>query len=92
MSKTQIKVSIDGVHADITMHTDSGVNVMSSEAIRSFRQAIDQVRADRNIRTTTIRAEGKVFLAGTLNPLHPAKIAQQLLPAFAAYPINLLQR
>ncbi len=64
MSKTQIKVSIDGVHADITMHTDSGVNVMSSEAIRSFRQAIDQVRADRNVRTTTIRAEGKVFLAG----------------------------
>jgi len=64
MSETQVKVGIDGSHATITFETESGLNVLSPNVLHSFGAAIARVKKDTNVRTTVIRAEGKVFAAG----------------------------
>lgn len=64
MSETKVRLQIDGSHAAITFFSEGGVNVLSSAVVRSLRELIGQVAADRRIRTTVFQAEGKVFLAG----------------------------
>ena len=64
MSNTQVKVTIDGAQAAITLATDGGVNVACTDVLNRFRDAIAKVAQDSNVRTTVIGAEGKVFLAG----------------------------
>ncbi len=64
MSKTQVRLEIDGSHAAITFFTEEGVNVLSPDALHSFGAAVAKVKKDPNVRTTAVRAEGKVFLAG----------------------------
>lgn len=63
-SQTTATLTVDGRFATVTIATEGGLNVMSTDAVRRLRETIDQVAADRNIRFTVIRAEGKVFVAG----------------------------
>ncbi len=64
MSQTQVRISNEGSHATITFFTEDGLNVLSPEVLHSFGAAVARVKQDARIRTTTIQAEGKVFLAG----------------------------
>lgn len=64
MSKTQVRVKIDGAQATITFFTEEALNVLSPDVLHSFGAAVAKVRKDPNVRTTVIQAEGKVFLAG----------------------------
>lgn len=64
MSKTQVRVDIEGTHATITFFTEEGLNVLSPDVLHSFGAAVAQVRKEGSIRTTVVQAEGKVFLAG----------------------------
>lgn len=64
MSKTQIRVDVDGPHAAITLTTEGGVNVASTEVLHNLRDAIARVGQAPGVRTTAVQGEGKVFLAG----------------------------
>jgi enoyl-CoA hydratase len=64
MSKTQVRVEIEGTHAAITFFTEGGLNVMSPSVLHSFGAAVARIKQDPKIRTTAIQADGKVFLAG----------------------------
>lgn len=64
MSQTQVRISNEGSHAAITFFTEDGLNVLSPEVLHSFGAAVARVKQDARIRTTTIQAAGKVFLAG----------------------------
>jgi enoyl-CoA hydratase/carnithine racemase len=64
MSKTQVRVDIDGSHATITFHTDDGVNVLSPKVLESFDGALAMVRQNGGVGSMVVRAEGKVFVAG----------------------------
>ncbi|MEK6677647.1 MAG: enoyl-CoA hydratase/isomerase family protein [Planctomycetota bacterium] len=64
MSETQVRVHMEGSHASIVFATEGGLNVLSSEVLRSLAAAIAKVRANPHVRTCVVRAEGKVFLAG----------------------------
>jgi enoyl-CoA hydratase len=64
MSKTQVRIEIDGSHAVITFFTEDGLNVLSPDVLHSFGAAVAKVKRDPHVRTTVIQAEGKVFLAG----------------------------
>lgn len=63
-SPTCARLTIDGRVATVTIATEGGLNVMSTDAVRSLREAVDQVAANPKIRFTVLRAEGKVFVAG----------------------------
>jgi len=66
MSNTLVSLEIRGSHAIIAFSTpEGGVNVMSPDVIHSFGATVARVKKEPQIRTTTITAEGKVFLAGT---------------------------
>ena len=64
MSKTQVDLTVEGAHATITFRTEEGLNVLSPDVLHSFGALVARLRRDRTVRTTVIRAEGKVFLAG----------------------------
>lgn len=64
MSKTEVNLNIDGTHASITFTTESGVNVMSPDVLHSLGAAIARIKKESAVRTATIQAKGKVFLAG----------------------------
>jgi enoyl-CoA hydratase len=64
MSQTQVRISNEGSQAAITFFTEGGLNVLSPEVLHSFGAAVARVKQDARIRTTTIQAAGKVFLAG----------------------------
>lgn len=64
MSKTQVGLSIGGTQAVVTFSTDDGLNVLSPDVLRSFGAVVAQIKQDTAVRTTIVRAEGKVFLAG----------------------------
>jgi enoyl-CoA hydratase len=61
---TEVTTAIDGTRASITLATDSGINVLSTTVLRQLQAAIDKVAAVKSVRITTLRAEGKVFVAG----------------------------
>ena len=64
MSKTEIRLEIEGSVATITLTTAEGLNVGSSDMIRRLGDAVAQVAENAQVRTTVIQGEGKVFLAG----------------------------
>ncbi len=64
MTKTKVRAEIEGPHATITLYTEEGINVMSSDTLGFLREAVAKVAADKNVRTTAITGEGKVFAAG----------------------------
>ncbi|MFQ5592322.1 MAG: enoyl-CoA hydratase/isomerase family protein [Phycisphaerae bacterium] len=64
MSRTQVKVDINGAHAAITLTTEGAINVASTEVLNQLREAVASVSRASGVRTTAVQAEGKVFLAG----------------------------
>ncbi len=64
MSKTDVRIEIDGARATITFHTEDGLNVLSPDVIQTFGEAVARVKNEAGVRTTVVRAEGRVFLAG----------------------------
>jgi enoyl-CoA hydratase len=64
MTKTKVRTEIEGPHATVTLYTEEGINVMSTDAMGSLREALAKVAKDANVRTTAIVGEGKVFAAG----------------------------
>jgi enoyl-CoA hydratase len=64
MSRTQVRVKIDGPHAAITLWTEEGLNVLSPDVLQSFGAALAKVKMAPKVRTTAIQATGKVFVAG----------------------------
>ena len=63
MSKTDVKLTIDGPTATILFTTEEGLNVLSSEVLEKLATAVEGARA-ADVRMTVLRAEGKVFVAG----------------------------
>ena len=64
MSKTQVRVDIDGAHAVITFFTEEGINILSPNALHSFGAAVARVKKAAVVKTTVVQAKGKIFLAG----------------------------
>lgn len=64
MNNTQVRVEIEGTHASIVFFTEEGLNVLDSDVLYSFGAAIARVGRHSEVRTTSVQAEGKVFLAG----------------------------
>ncbi|MGD2110425.1 MAG: enoyl-CoA hydratase/isomerase family protein [Phycisphaerae bacterium] len=64
MSNTQVRLNIDGSSATITLSTEQGLNVLAPDVLQSFGAAVAKVKGDGRVRTTVVRAEGKVFVAG----------------------------
>jgi enoyl-CoA hydratase len=64
MSRTLVSLEIQHAHATITFASEEGLNILSPDVIHSFGAAVAKVRREPSVRTTTLQAEGKVFLAG----------------------------
>jgi len=64
MSNTDIRLTIDGSTAFVDMATEGGINVGSSPMMRKFSEVVSQVAENKAVRTTVIRGQDKVFLAG----------------------------
>ncbi|MFQ5494136.1 MAG: enoyl-CoA hydratase/isomerase family protein [Phycisphaerae bacterium] len=64
MIKTQIRIEKKGSLAEITFATEDGLNVLSPDVLHTFGAAVANIKQDVRIRTTVIRAEGRVFVAG----------------------------
>ena len=96
MSKTQVRLDIDGAQAAITLLTEEGLNVGSSAMMHSLRDAVAKVSHEPQVRATVVRAEGKVFLAGAdikeMAPFNPEQgreygsLGQSVLNALEALP------
>lgn len=63
-SETQSAVSVDGDLATITIATAGGLNIMSTAAMLQLGEVVAQIARNSAVRTTVVRAEGKVFVAG----------------------------
>jgi enoyl-CoA hydratase len=64
-NSTQVTLEVNGSRAIITFDTDGGLNVLTTDALRKFGAIVSRLRTEPKIRTTTIRASGKVFMAGS---------------------------
>lgn len=64
MTSTQVQLKIDGSHAAITFRTEAGVNVLTADLLRSLGAQVARIRKEPKVRTASIQAEGKVFMAG----------------------------
>ncbi len=64
MTKTSVRLDVDGSRATITFETDDGLNVLSTKLLHTLGAVVARVRTEPGIRTTTFQGEGKVFMAG----------------------------
>lgn len=64
MSSTQVSLKTEGSHATILFRTDGAVNLLSADLLHSFGAVVAKVKKDSHVRTASIQAEGKVFIAG----------------------------
>jgi enoyl-CoA hydratase len=65
MSSTLICLEIEGPHATITFASDDGgLNMLTQNALHTLGAHVARLRAEPSVRTLTLRAEGKVFIAG----------------------------
>jgi enoyl-CoA hydratase len=64
MSKTEVRLAIEGSHATITFLTDAGTNVLTPDLMHSLGAAVARIKKETKVRTAVIQAQGKVFLAG----------------------------
>lgn len=65
MSKTtQVSLAVDGTSATVRFHTDDGLNVMSLAALEQLGHAVEELARHPEVRCCTLRADGKVFIAG----------------------------
>lgn len=64
-SSTQVSLEIKGPRALVTFETQSGLNVLTTDTLRKLGAIVARLRTEHRVRTTTIRASGKVFMAGS---------------------------
>jgi len=64
MSNTNVALHVEGPQATITFNSEKGINVLSTEVMKSLKDVVGEVLTDTAIRTTVFRADGKVFIAG----------------------------
>jgi enoyl-CoA hydratase len=64
MSETEINLDIDGAVATACLSTEGGLNVLSSGLLDKIGQAVQHVRAAKDVRIFRLTATGKVFIAG----------------------------
>jgi len=82
-TNTQVSLDVDGSCAVITFKTEEGLNVLTTDALRKFGAIIARLKTDTTVRTTTICAEGKVFVAGSdINEL--ARFKKEAAKEYAA--------
>lgn len=96
MSKTEVHLNIEGPHATLTLATDGGLNVLSSEVLRKLQVGIARIGQDPLVRSAEFRADGKVFVAGAdikeMSEFSPTdaraygSLGQQVLNELAALP------
>jgi len=65
MTKTRIRLAVNGPQATITFHTEDGINILSPNVMHTLGAAIAKVKKQAGVRTAVVRAEGRVFLAGS---------------------------
>ncbi len=63
-TKTSVTLEIKGSRALITFSKTGGLNVLTSDVLRSLGAIVARLKNEPTVRTTTFRAEGKVFMAG----------------------------
>ena len=64
-SNTHVRLEIEGPHAEIVLASPDGeLNMLSGDALHTLGAHVAHLRKESTIRTTTFRAEGKVFVAG----------------------------
>ncbi|MCP4590829.1 MAG: enoyl-CoA hydratase/isomerase family protein [bacterium] len=63
-SQTRVDLTVDGRRATITFHTEGGLNVMSMAVLERLGQVVEELAGHAEVRFCTLRAEGKVFIAG----------------------------
>lgn len=64
-TNTRVSLEIKGSRALITFAKSGGLNVLTADVLRSLGAIIARLKNEPTVRTTTIRAEGKVFMAGS---------------------------
>ncbi|MEK6800083.1 MAG: enoyl-CoA hydratase/isomerase family protein [Planctomycetota bacterium] len=64
MNRTQVRLDIDKRHAAVTFSNGEGLNMLSRDVLHSLGALVARVRRESDVRTLTIRSEGKVFVAG----------------------------
>jgi enoyl-CoA hydratase len=64
-NSTQVSLEIAGSRAQVTFETKEGLNVLSTDTLRTFGAVVARLKNEPTLRTTTIRAAGKVFMAGS---------------------------
>jgi len=63
-SETGIDLAVDGTRATATFRTERGINVMSLSVLECLGEVVEALGAKRDVRFCTLKAEGKVFIAG----------------------------
>ncbi len=64
MTSTQVQLKIEGSHATIMFRTETGLNVLTADLLRSLGAIVARIRREGQVRTASVQAEGKVFMAG----------------------------
>jgi len=64
MTSPQVGLKIDAGHATITFRSEAGVNVLTSETLRTLGAIVARVRREPQVRTASVQGEGKLFMAG----------------------------
>ncbi len=64
MSGTEVRLTLEGSRATITLETAGGINVLASEVLESLGNIVAQIAGNPDVRTTVVAAKGKAFVAG----------------------------
>lgn len=59
-----VRVSVDGEIAYITMSRPEAMNALNSKVLHELKDALAQVRANRDVRVVILSGEGNAFIAG----------------------------
>ena len=63
-NRTRVALETKESHATITFATEDALNILSASVLNTLGATVARVRKDPAIRTTTIRADGRGFIAG----------------------------
>ncbi len=64
MTSTEVQLKIDGSHAAIVFRTEAGLNVLTDSLLHTLGATVARVRKESHVRTASVQADGKVFMAG----------------------------
>lgn len=64
MTNEQVGLKIDGGHASIVFRSETGVNILTTETLHTLGAIVARLRKESTVRTASVQAEGKLFMAG----------------------------